>query len=61
MKDRIFGAIKRRRLRSSLAIPNEFLKLQLSRVWELLGSSGPPPDGEGKETQFGFSHGNQIT
>jgi hypothetical protein len=51
----------RRWLRSSPTIPNEFLKLELPRAWEPLGSLRPSPNGEEEETQFGFSHRNQIT
>jgi hypothetical protein len=54
MKTMMHGVTVRRRLLCSPAVPNEYLKLELSRVWEPPGNSRPSPFGEGKATQFGF-------
>jgi hypothetical protein len=43
----------------SPAGPFDYIKLELPRAWEPATSSGPSPDGEGKETQNGFLNGNQ--
>jgi hypothetical protein len=38
---------------------NDYLDLELPGAWEPLDNSIPLLDGEGKETQLSFSHGNQ--
>ena len=48
-----------RQLLNNPADCNEHNKLELSRAWEPLSSSGPLSLGKVKEAPFGFSYGNQ--
>jgi hypothetical protein len=47
------------RLHGSPAVQHEYFKLELPMAWEPSDSSRSSTNGEGKETPFGFSHGNQ--
>jgi hypothetical protein len=40
---------------------HEYFELELSGAWEPLNKSGPLLNGEGKEAQFGFPCGNQMS